>query len=50
MELLVKEAMLASERLLESFPHHKHVGRQKNMQPSTETHLEEVMRVIQRKI
>ena len=34
---------------MESFPHHKHVGRQKNMQPSTETHLEEVMGVIQRK-
>jgi len=30
--------MLAFERLLESFPHHKHIGRQKNMQPSAETH------------
>jgi hypothetical protein len=35
---------------MESFPHHKHVGRQKNMQPSAETCLEEVMGVIQRKI
>ena len=35
---------------LESFPHHKHVGKQGNLQPSTETHLEEVMRIIQRKI
>jgi hypothetical protein len=34
---------------LENFPHHKHIGLQKNMQPSTETRLEEVMRVIQRK-
>jgi hypothetical protein len=42
--------MLASERLLENFPHHKHVGKQGDLQPSTETHLEEVMRVIQRKI
>ena len=31
---------------LESFPHHKHVGRQENLQPSTETFLEEVMRVL----
>ncbi|MEA3417618.1 MAG: DUF6516 family protein [Thermodesulfobacteriota bacterium] len=35
---------------LENFPHHKHIGQQKNMQPSTETRLEEVMRVIQREI
>ena len=35
---------------LESFPHHKHVGKQGNLQPSTETRLEEVMRVIQREI
>ena len=35
---------------LESFPHHKHVSKQGDLQPSTETHLEEVMRVIQRKI
>jgi hypothetical protein len=31
---------------LESFPHHKHVGRQDNLQPSFETCLEEVMAVI----
>ncbi len=31
---------------MESFPHHKHVGRQDNLQPSTETRLEEVMRVV----
>jgi len=31
---------------LENFPHHKHIGRQKNMQPSTETCLEEVMGVV----
>ena len=31
---------------IESFPHHKHVGLQKNMQPSTETCLEEVMEMI----
>ena len=35
---------------LKSFPHHKHIGHQKNIQPSAETCLEEVMRVIQRKI
>ena len=35
---------------LKRFPHHKHIGHQKNMQPSAETRLEEVMRVIQRKI
>ncbi|OQY52061.1 MAG: hypothetical protein B6245_23930 [Desulfobacteraceae bacterium 4572_88] len=33
-------------RQLESFPHHKHVKRQDNMQVSAETCLEEVMRVI----
>ena len=31
---------------LESFPHHKHVGRQENLQPSAETRLEEIMQVI----
>ncbi|MFH1673549.1 MAG: DUF6516 family protein [Pseudomonadota bacterium] len=31
---------------LRSFPHHKHIGRQKNLQPSTETSLEEVMGII----
>jgi hypothetical protein len=31
---------------MESFPHHKHVGQQTNMQPSDETCLEEVMQVI----
>lgn len=31
---------------LETFPHHKHVERQGNLQPSTETRLEEVMKVI----
>ena len=31
---------------LRSFPHHKHIGRQKNLQPSTETGLEEVMGII----
>ena len=34
----------------ETLPHHKHVDQQKNMQPSRETSLEEVMRVIQKKI
>ncbi len=33
---------------LESFPHHKHVGRQENMEESTETCLEEVMAIILR--
>jgi hypothetical protein len=51
--------MLASERLLEieekfgeleNFPHHKHIGQQENMQPSTEASLEEVMVVIRSKI
>jgi len=32
---------------MESFPHHKHVGQLKNLQPSRETDLEEVMEVIQ---
>jgi hypothetical protein len=31
---------------LATFPHHKHVGRQRNIQPSTETRLEEVMTFI----
>jgi hypothetical protein len=31
---------------LENFPHHKHVGRQKNRHPSFETCLEDVMKVI----
>lgn len=31
---------------LESFPHHKHVGRQDNLQPSSERCLEDVMEVI----
>ncbi|MEA3407270.1 MAG: DUF6516 family protein [Chloroflexota bacterium] len=31
---------------LESFPHHKHIGRQAHLTPSYETRLEEVMRVI----
>ena len=35
---------------MQSFPHHKHVGQRGNLQPSGETSLEEVMRVIQRKI
>ena len=35
---------------LESFPHHKHIDQQENLQPSTETCLEEVMRIILRKI
>ena len=35
---------------LETFPHHKHIDQQENLQPSAETCLEEVMRVIQRKI
>lgn len=31
---------------LETFPHHKHVGQQENLQPSEEICLEEVMQVI----
>ena len=31
---------------LENFPHHKHVGQKENLQPSFETHLEEVVEVI----
>ena len=31
---------------LEGFPHHKHVGRQDNLQPSKETGLEAVMALI----
>ena len=31
---------------LDTFPHHKHVGRQDNLQPSTETHLDDVMALI----
>ena len=33
-------------RKLQNFPHHKHVGRQENRQPSFETCLEDVMKVI----
>jgi hypothetical protein len=32
---------------LETFPHHKHVGYQTNLQPSSETRLEEVIAYIQ---
>lgn len=32
---------------LETFPHHKHVGRQKGIRASTETRLEEVMASLQ---
>ena len=35
---------------MESFPQHKHVEQRGNLQPSMESSLEEVMRVIQRKI
>ena len=35
---------------LENFPHHKHIGKQQNMQPSKETRLEEIMSVIQKTI
>jgi len=31
---------------LETFPHHKHVGQQANLQPSEEVCLEEVMQII----
>lgn len=31
---------------LKNFPHHKHVGRRENLQPSFETRLEEVMEII----
>lgn len=31
---------------IKSFPHHKHIGQQKDLQPSTENSLEDVMRVI----
>ncbi|MCK4417097.1 MAG: hypothetical protein KAV99_02905 [Candidatus Latescibacteria bacterium] len=31
---------------LETFPHHKHVGRQENLQPSKQICLEEIMQVI----
>ena len=31
---------------LKNFPHHKHVGRKENLQPSFETCLEEVMKVV----
>ncbi len=31
---------------LQNFPHHRHVGQQADMQPSFETRLEDVMRVI----
>ncbi|CAN2040174.1 transposase [Candidatus Magnetomoraceae bacterium gMMP-15] len=33
-------------RQLETFPHHKHVQNQNNLQPSAETCLEEVMKII----
>ncbi|MCC7264944.1 MAG: hypothetical protein IT369_20690 [Candidatus Latescibacteria bacterium] len=35
---------------LTTFPHHKHVEHQDNLQPSTETTLEEVVEVIRREI
>ena len=31
---------------LETYPHHKHVGRKENLQPSSETRLKEVMRIV----
>jgi hypothetical protein len=40
--------MLATERLIElaNFPHHKHVGRRADLQPSSETRLEEVLAIV----
>ena len=37
-------------RQLETFPHHKHVQNQNSLQPSAETSLEQVMKVILDKI
>jgi len=31
---------------LETYPHHKHVGRKENLQPSSETRLKEVMKIV----
>ena len=31
---------------LENYPHHKHVGRQGNLEPSFETSLEEVLPIV----
>jgi len=35
---------------VETFPHHKHVGSQDNVQPSKEISLEDILRVIEEKI
>lgn len=35
---------------IDTFPHHKHVKEQKNIQPSQETDIEQVLRYIKRKI
>lgn len=35
---------------LETFPHHKHEGKQENVLPSRETTLEKVLKTIERKI
>jgi len=41
-----RDGVLIKYVRLANFPHHKHVGRQSNIQPSGETCLEEVMQVI----
>lgn len=33
-------------RQLETHPHHKHLGRKENLQPSSETRLEEVLEIV----
>ncbi len=35
---------------LETFPHHKHIGDRRNIQPSFETCLEEVMEIVLREL
>ena len=40
--ILINEVMDS----VETYPHHKHVGRKENLQPSHETLLEEVMNIV----
>lgn len=46
----MKQSELIRHLSKETFPHHKHVQNQNSLQPSAETSLEQVMKVILNKI
>ncbi|WP_297073456.1 DUF6516 family protein [Thermococcus sp.] len=49
-KLIVRWDNAPHHRDIETFPHHKHVGSQDNIQPSKEISLEDVLRVIEEEI